>query len=340
MIKNILITGSKGYIGSRLIEIISKYKDLNIIGTDISYFSGCNFYSEDKYTFIRQDLRKFDYSILRNIDCVIHLGALSNDPLGSLDHNLTYDINTESTIKLAKKAMEMGVKKFIFSSSCIMYGQSNEKYVNEKSKLDPKTAYAKSKVLAEKEILKLSSNDFCVTSLRNGTVYGFSNYMRFDTVLNNFIGNIYFNNSILINGNGKTIRPVVYIDDVCQSFIKILRCNSKLIQGEAFNNGSNLCNITIAELANKVSKNYNTKVYLLNNKNIDERSYRADFSKIKKAIIPPFNNSFNKNANNVILKLNKLNAPRDVVFINKFIRMKTFKNLISQKILNKKLQFN
>ena len=338
-IKNVLITGSNGYIGSRLLELLIKHKEFNVLGTDINYFEECNFYPEINYNFIRQDLRKFDYSILKNIDAIIHLGALSNDPLGSLNSNLTYDINTISSIKLAKKAKEYGVKKFIFSSSCIMYGQSNAKYVNEKSKLDPRTAYAKSKVYAEKEILGLSDENFCVTSLRNGTVYGFSNYMRFDTVLNNFIGNIYFNNSILINGNGRTIRPVVFIDDVCNSFIKTLKINPKIINGEAFNNGSNKCNITISKLASKVSSSFYSKVFILNNANIDERSYRADFSKIKNTIKPIFKDNLIKNSRNLINKLRYYNTPRDIVFSNKYIRMRTFENLIKNKRINKNLFF-
>lgn len=332
-----LITGSNGYIGSRLIDFFLA-KRFDFIGTDIGYFDNCSINKINKFKYFKQDLRKFNYDILEGIDCIIHLGALSNDPLGDIDEKITYDINYKSTVRLAEEAKKRKVKRFIFSSSCIMYG-SAKKIVDETSPLAPKTAYGKSKELAEKEILDLADNQFCVTSVRNGTIYGYSNNLRFDTVLNNFLGNIYYNNNIIINGNGKTIRPIIHIDDVCQSFIKFSLLNKDLINGMAFNNGHDNCNLRILEMAEIVKKVFSSKIHTLNLNEIDERSYKASFKKIHEVSNRfKFDYNYITNCKNFIKKIKKNNLNKESVFQKEYIRLKWLKYLIEKKKVNNKLE--
>jgi len=187
VVKKILITGINGYIGTVLAEILQK-KGYDVLGLDTNFFKNITLGKTKKtYREYKKDIRKIDGINLKDIDCIIHLAALSNDPMGELDKKLTYDINFLSTIRLAKKAKKEGVKRFIFSSSCSVYGKAGNKSVNEKSKLYPVSHYARSKIKAERELKKLSDENFCVCILRNATVHGYSPRFRNDLVVNNLV---------------------------------------------------------------------------------------------------------------------------------------------------------
>ena len=202
----------------------------------------------DPIKIIKSDIRILK-KYLKNIYAVVHLAALSNDPLGKINKKLTYDINVKATLRLAKLSKEMGVKKFIFSSSCIMYGSSKSNYVTENSKPSPLTEYAKSKVIAEKKLSKLANKNFSPIFLRNGTIYGYSPRMRLDTVLNNFVAQAYSNNSIDIYSSGNPYRPVVHVEDVCRIIIEFILTKSKKIHNQAFNIGDEVLNYKVKDLA-------------------------------------------------------------------------------------------
>ena len=340
---NIFITGSKGFIGSRFIEIISKYKKYEVVHSDSFLFKNCNLY-KDIFTnknFLKKDLRDLNGGDIQGGKTFIHFGALSNDPLGKLNDNLTYKINLNSTIRLAKLAKKTGYEKFIFSSSCIMYGeQGDDITVSEDSKRNPVTAYAKSKVIAENEILKLSDKNFKVVCVRNGTIYGLSNYMRLDTVLNNFIFEALKNNSININGDGKPWRPVTHIDDVCRYFKLFLDTDNKNIHYNEYNVGTNKSNVKIINLAKLLAKkNKNFKIKLLNKKNSDVRSYRVNFSRFRKNFQ---NFNFKYNLDNGINKTLKDFKKFKIISMSnskQFVRLNQILKLIESSKLNSGLRY-
>lgn len=207
-IKRILVTGSNGYIGAVLTEKLSK-KNISVSGIDTGFFNDCYLSKQLRnFPLIKKDIRLIKNSDLKRIDCIIHLAALSNDSLGELKRNLTKEINHNATIQLAKKAKKAGVKRFIFSSSCSVYGIS-KKTVTEKSKTHPLTTYAKNKVLSEKELKKLADKNFCVVILRNATVYGYSPQFRDDLVVNNLLSSAIINNEIRVFSDGTPYRPLI-----------------------------------------------------------------------------------------------------------------------------------
>lgn len=335
----ILITGAQGYIGTRLLQTLDNSKH-EVIATDIGYFKDCLLHDyKDPYKINFSDLRNFNYELLQGVEAIIHLGALSNDPLGDFDDSITYDINHISTVKLAENAKKYGVKKFLFSSSCIMYGSSQSNIVDENSSLDPKTAYAVSKVRAEKDIFELTSDNFSVISIRNGTVFGYSPRMRFDTVLNSFILSIIKNNKIQIFGDGSPWRPVVHIDDLCRSIILFLEAKTEIVRGQAFNNGSDDLNITIRNLAEGVTSILGAnKLEILDKENADKRTYKASFAKFKNTF-PSFHfeNLPIKSSKDVFAKLLEYRIEIDE-YQHKFIRLNSLKNQLNSKRLNKKLK--
>ena len=338
-----LITGSKGYIGSRLVDmLLEKQKKIKVI--DNNYFDDCNFEFSaisDNFNHVKKDIRDLEIDDFKNVKNVIHLAALSNDPIGNLNSSWTDQINNEATVKMAKLAKNAGVRKFIFSSSCIMYGNAESDEVNEETPVDPNTDYALSKVLAEKKIMEISDNNFSVTSLRNGTVYGLSKFMRFDTVTNDFLGSALTKNEIIIKGDGEPWRPVVHVDDVCRSFIMISEENTSKIAGQIFNNGADKLNIKVKDLAQIVKNEVSdTKIKILNDAEIDSRSYKASFKKFKD-FFPNFDFKFTpelgvKDLHNKLI----LNGFKGEDYESgKFIRLKKLSNLINQDKVDKDLKW-
>jgi nucleoside-diphosphate-sugar epimerase len=326
--KKILITGAQGFIGSVLVSKLHKLKKYQILATDIGFFKNCKMYKfRDPIKIYKSDINKINKNLLKNVYAVVHLAALSNDPLGNFDKNLTKKFNFDGTKSLAIKSKKMGVKKFIFSSSCIMYGATSNNFVNENSKLKPLTEYAKSKVRSEKFLSKLADKNFSPVFLRNGTVYGFSPRMRLDTVLNNFMAQAYSNNKIDIYGDGLPFRPVVHVDDVCNLIIKIIQIERRKIHNQAFNIGDEKSNYQIKDLALAVKKLLpNTKINILKKNEADYRTYIASFKKIKK-LLPNF--KFKKKPADAVEEIyknfKKYKISKKIHNINKFIRLKYLK---------------
>ena len=217
----ILVTGDRGYIGSVLVSIL-KEKDYEVVGLDVGFFEE-NILSEPchDYKKITKDIRDINKNDLKDIDSIIHLAGLSNDPLGELSPSLTNTINCEGTIRLANLARELGIERFVFASSQSMYGVSSvdEELDEDKSNKDPVTAYAKAKWDAEKVITALADDNFIVTSFRPSTVFGSSPRLRCDIVFNNLVACAYTTGKIEILSDGSPWRPVVHIKDVCSAFI-------------------------------------------------------------------------------------------------------------------------
>ena len=283
MPKRVLITGHDGYIGSVMVPhfVESGYE---VVGLGTGYFRDCTLVpSLAQVPELRKDIRDVELSDLQGFDAVVHLAALSNDPVGNLNPAWTEDINFHASVRLAELAKAAGIERFLFSSSCIMYGMSEAEVVNEDSPLDPQTEYARSKVKSEVAISLLAGDGFSPTFLRNGTVYGLSPRMRFDTVLNELTASAVTTGKVVLLSDGKPYRPVVHIQDIARSFLKVLEAPVAKVHNQAFNNGANHLNYQIIELAQIVVNTVpNSSLDVKAEPSADQRTYKADFSKFAK----------------------------------------------------------
>lgn len=275
----VLITGHHGYIGSVMAPLLMR-AGYDVTGIDAGYFDECTLgpWSNGVPT-LTKDIRDITAADLYGFEAVIHLAALSNDPIGNMNARWTREINLDGSVHLAAQAREAGVRRFLFSSSCIMYGFSDAPVVNEESPLDPRTEYARSKVDAERAIAALARQGFSPTFLRNGTVYGLSPRMRFDTVLNDLVGAALTEGRIVVHGDGSPWRPVVHVNDVARAFAAVLEAPLNVVHNQPFNTGADAANIQVADLARAVASAASCDVHIANSPGADCRSYRADFSK-------------------------------------------------------------
>jgi nucleoside-diphosphate-sugar epimerase len=279
-IKKILVTGHNGYIGSIMAPHLVQ-AGYDVVGLDTKYFGECTLTSDSgSIPEVRKDIRDLMPADLAGIDAVIHLAALSNDPIGNLNDGWTEDINFKASIKLADLAKAAGVRRFLFSSSCIMYGSATADLVTEDSPLDPKTEYARSKVKAEASLRELATDSFSPVYLRNGTVYGISPRMRFDTVFNDLVAQAVTTGKVVVYSDGKPWRPVVHVQDVARSFQAVLEAPVEAIHNQAFNNGADALNHRIIELAEiAVQTLPESRLEVERRASADQRTYKADFGK-------------------------------------------------------------
>ncbi|TRZ49926.1 NAD(P)-dependent oxidoreductase [bacterium] len=279
----ILVTGNQGYIGTVLVPILLQ-KGYEVLGYDIGYYKDC-LLKEDttKITQISKDIRDVSMEDLEDIDAIIHLAALSNDPLGELSPDLTEEINLMGTLRLAELAKKAGVSRFIYSSSQSMYGIS--KVANELDEDDsekkPLTAYARTKWETELALIKMLSHDFIVTFFRPSTVFGASPRLRCDIVYNNLVACAYTTGKIEIKSDGTPHRPVVHVRDVCSAYIAGLNSPGELIAGRAFNVGISNGNFTIRQLAEAAQRSVPGSVLTFTGEHgNDTRTYRVSFHRI------------------------------------------------------------
>jgi nucleoside-diphosphate-sugar epimerase len=232
-----------------------------------------------------KDVRKVEKVDLQGFQAVVHLAALSNDPVGELNRDLTIDINYRATVRLAELARECGVERFIFSSSCSMYGKASDKPLDESADFAPQTAYAESKVLAERDLRKLATDHFSPVSLRNATAYGISPRQRFDLVLPNLSGFAYTTGEVRLQSDGTPWRPLVHIRDIAVAVLAALKAPRASIHNEAFNIGTNRDNYQIKQIAQAVQQGFpGSSITLAGKPTPDSRSYRVDFSKAEKTL--------------------------------------------------------
>ena len=279
----VLVTGNLGYIGSVLVPIL-KNEGHEVVGYDIGYYKDCLLYDDQSYIKqIVKDIRDVIIEDLLGIDAIIHLAALSNDPLGELSPGLTEEINLFGTIKIAELAKKAGVKRFIYSSSQSMYGISTfdgelDEYNSEKN---PITAYAITKWDAEVALNKLQTSNFFVTSFRPSTVFGASSRLRCDIVYNNLVACAYTTGKIEIKSDGTPNRPVVHVKDVCAAYLAGLNAPSELIAGRAFNVGILNGNFTVRQLAEAAQRAVpGSELTFTGEHGNDARTYRVSFNRI------------------------------------------------------------
>lgn len=280
----VLVTGDRGYIGSVMVPcLVAAGHD--VVGLDSDLYAGCDFGPRDRPSASRLlDLRDVQASDLVGFDAVVHLAALSNDPLGDLSEDLTYEINLEGTLALARAAREAGVSRFVFASSCAMYGASaSDTVLDEDAPLRPITAYAESKVRSEEGLRGLADADFLPVCMRNATVYGVSPRLRLDIVLNNLTAWAHTTGRIRLMSDGTSWRPLVHVRDVAVVARALLEAPVELVRGEAYNVGSAEQNYIVRELAEIVAEVTGCTITISNDATSDPRSYRVDFSRLEQA---------------------------------------------------------
>lgn len=285
MRKTVLLTGNSGYIGTVMTGVL-KRASYRVIGLDSNWFDPNRLFAISKESKpdkeIVKDIRNITARDLDGIDAVIHLAGLSNDPMGDINPRLTEEINFKATVRLGKLCKERGIGRFIFASSCSIYGiAATDTPIDEKGLVNPLTAYAKAKVDAERGLEELADNNFHPVYMRNATVYGLSPRLRLDLVVNNLLAWAYLKNEISIMSDGTPWRPIVHIEDFCNAFLAALKAPVEKIHNEAFNVGINTENYQVKDIALEVKKVVpGAAVKILNKTGGDDRSYRVDFSKI------------------------------------------------------------
>jgi nucleoside-diphosphate-sugar epimerase len=337
----VLVTGHLGYIGTVMAPMLLA-EGYDVVGLDSDLYRDCTFGDGLKgVPEIKKDIRDVEASDLEGFDAVIHLAGLSNDPLGNLNPALTYEINHVASVRLAQLAKDVGVQRFVFSSSCSNYGAGGENLLNEEAAFNPVTPYGISKVLVERDVAKLADSNFSPTFLRNATAYGVSPRLRFDLVLNNLVAWAFTTGQVYIKSDGTPWRPIVHIEDISRAFIAVLRAPRELVHNQAFNVGRNEDNYRIRELAEIVKESVpGCTIEYAKDAGPDKRCYRVDSNKLVRTL-PEFKPQWNARRGaqqlheaykNIGLRLEDFEGPR-------YKRIDHIKNLISDGRLDETLRW-
>ena len=338
----ILVTGSLGYVGTSTIEYL-KLKNYDVIGLDSGFYKECNLLPDNAQTLTTlKDIRDLEITDLKDIDAVIHLAALSNDPVGELDERLTYDINYKAAVRAAELAKAAKVKKFIFISTQSIYGisQSEHELTEDSSVKNPQTAYAKSKLNAEREILSMSDDYFTTTALRPSTVFGWGVRLRSDIVFNNLLLTGLTQNRIDVHSDGSPWRPVVHVNDLVKAIEICLKIPDHVISGHSFNIGILNGNYTVEQLAksaqfilNQIPISFNTE------KILDPRSYKVSFKKAKEVLNFEATTDLKSGGAELILESGKLIVQDIDLLGRKTNRLSQLNFLIKERLLDENLRF-
>jgi nucleoside-diphosphate-sugar epimerase len=284
----VLVTGHNGYIGSVLVPFF-RAAGHEVMGLDSYLYEACTFGDEiPDVPAIRCDLRDVLPSHLRGFDAIVHLAALCNDPLGNLNKHTTYEVNHEASVHLAELAKEAGVPRFLFASSCSLYGTAGDDFLTEEASFSPITAYGESKVLVERDVAKLADDRFTPVYLRNATAYGFSPRLRVDVVVNNLVAYAHTTGEINIQSDGTPWRPLVHVEDISRAFLSILEAPRANVHNQAFNVGQTSENYRVSQLADVVMEVVpGCRVTYAEGGGPDPRCYRVNCDKLP-SLVPAF----------------------------------------------------
>lgn len=280
----LLVTGNQGYIGTVLVPLLQQAGH-EVRGLDTGLFRECALIPFTSPPTLRKDVRDVEARDLEGLDAIVHLAGLANDPLGDLDPPLTYDINHAATVRLATLAKRAGVRRFLYASSCSVYGAAGEELIDEHTSPAPITPYAHSKLLSEQDLLRLADASFCPVLLRAATAYGVSPYLRFDLALNNLVAWAHTTHLVYLKSDGMSWRPVVHIRDIAQGYLILLEAPEALVHAQAFNVGATSENYRIRKLAELVRANVpGSRVEYAADASPDHRSYRVSCEKLVRTL--------------------------------------------------------
>jgi len=280
----ILVTGTEGYIGARLVPWLARHGH-QVAGLDTGFYrDGCLYMDPIGMPLSAQtryiDLRRVTPADFEGFDAVVHLAELSNDPLGQNNPEITFKINHEGSLRIAEAAREAGVKRFVYASSCSVYGAGTGDFLDETAATNPQTAYAQCKVLVERDLAPMNGREFTVVFLRNATAYGPSPRMRFDIVLNDLCALAWTKKKIVMVSDGSPWRPIVHIEDICEAMRCALEAPADAVGGEIFNVGREGENYRVREIAQIVAQEFPGCEVVAGPPSADNRSYRVSFEKI------------------------------------------------------------
>ncbi|HEX4023309.1 MAG TPA: SDR family oxidoreductase [Steroidobacteraceae bacterium] len=338
----LLMTGTEGYIGTRLAPYLMMHGH-EVLGLDTGYYRDGVLYQDPRSMPVSPrtrmlDLRRAGPEDLRGVDAVVHLAELSNDPLGENRPEVTHQINHEGSVHLANLARRAGVRRFVYTSSCSVYGLGSGDFLDESSPVNPQTAYARCKTLVERDLRPMSGNGFCVTFLRNATAFGPSPHMRFDIVINDLCALAWTTQRIAMTSDGSPWRPVVHIEDICEAIRCTLEAAPDAVNGEIFNVGSNSENYRIRELAQQVAEIFEGCEVRAGPASRDNRSYRVSFDKIA-ARLPGFTCrwSARQGIEELLALFRRIEFSREQYQFRAFTRLKQLKYLIRTRQLDEDL---
>jgi nucleoside-diphosphate-sugar epimerase len=289
----IFVTGHRGYIGAHLVDVL-KQEGHAVVGCDLKLFDGCNWEPlVDPDRELIKDVRRVEAADLDGCDCVMHLAAISNDPMGDLDPQITFDINRDASIRLAETAKRAGVPRFLFAGSCSIYGKGDKLDLDEGDPLNPLTAYAKSKIDTERAVSELADANFTPAYLRNATAYGHSPMLRIDLVVNNLLASALSYGEIRIQSDGSPWRPLIHCRDIARAFAAFGRAPKEAIHKQAINVGGNKENYQVRDVGDQVQRLIpSAKVVYTGEVGADPRNYRVNFDKLAR-VLPDFRLQYN-----------------------------------------------
>jgi nucleoside-diphosphate-sugar epimerase len=326
----VLVTGSDGYLGSLLTPALMR-SGHEVVGLDTGFYKERMLYRSKDPTppTLVKDVRDLDSSDLAGFEAIVHMGDLSNDPAGELAPHITYEINHKGSVWLAQLARKSGVRRFVYMSSCSVYGVAGEDFLTEESPSDPQTSYAICKTRVEQDLRRLANERFAPTCMRNATAYGASPRMRFDIVLNNLAGLAWTRKEIRMTSDGTPWRPIVHGLDICQAILAVLEAPREAVANEVFNVGNTNHNYRVREIAQVVGEVFPGCAVSFGPPSQDNRSYRVSFEKIRKHL-PGFACRWDarRGAEQLLQLFRRIDLTEEVFQFRTFTRLKQLEYLI------------
>jgi len=326
----IFVTGTDGYLGSLLaVELLKAGHE--VTGLDTGFYKEGTLYRHGPFAprTLVKDLRQIEPADLQGVDALVHMAELSNDPIGQLSPKITYEINHAGSVRIAELARQAGVKRFVYMSSCSVYGVAGDDFVDENSPVNPQTTYAICKTMVERDVKPMADGKFSPVFLRNATAYGASPHMRFDIVLNNLAGLAWTTGEIRMTSDGTPWRPLVHALDIARAIIAVLAAPREAVHNEVFNVGDTQHNYRVKEIAESVAETFTGCRLTFGPPSPDNRSYRVSFEKIRKHL-PGFECAWNarRGAQQLYALFKRIDMKPEVFQHRTFTRLKQLEYLI------------